>query len=288
MIRNLLVITGVGFVLALAGIGGAVALVGNDVQRHDWIWVVSEGHGGDDSVRFERGEVDPEVTRTLAWTGGEQLSVLMPGQVVYQQGEQAGVTVTGPKGMADRVRLENGRLTLTGYDEDEEERGYIRWSRNGIRAWSATDALKVVVTAPSVTRFEASADGDLSIRDYDQPTLDLTVNGSGDVRVRGRATTLTLTMNGSGDADLDKLVVSDARVTVNGGGDARVGPTGRADIEVSGRGDVELTEQPTTLNQQVSGSGDVGVLVEHSEQTVTEFPRVTTSRTVTVPTDETR
>lgn len=257
MIRNLLVITGVGFVLALVGIGGSVALVGNDVQRHDWTWVVTEGRRGDDSIRFERGEVDPEVTRTLAWEDGDQLSVMMPGQVIYQQGDAAGVTVTGPRGMADRVRLENGRLTLTGYDEDEEERGYIRWSRNGIRAWSATEALKVVVTAPTVTRFETGADGDLAIRDYDQPTLDVTVNGSGDVRARGRATRLNLTINGSGDADLDDLVVTDARVSVAGRGDVRVGPTGRADIEVSGRGDVTLTRTPEQLAQSITGWGEV-------------------------------
>lgn len=257
MIRNLLVITGVGFVLALVGIGGAVALVGNDVQRHDWTWVVSEGHGGDDSIRFERAEADPEITRTLAWAGGEQLSVMMPGQVVYQQGDEAGVTVTGPRGMAERVRLENGRLTLTGYDEDEEERGYIRWSRNGIRAWSATEALRVVVTAPSITRFETGDNGDLSIRDYDQSELDLTINGSGDVRARGRTTTLNLTVNGSGDADLDDLVVTDARVSVAGRGDVRVGPTGRADIEVSGRGDVTLTRSPAQLAQSITGWGEV-------------------------------
>lgn len=257
MIRNLLVITGVGFVLALVGIGGSVALVGNDVQRHDWTWIVSEGPAGDDSVRFERGEVDPEVTRTLAWAGGDQLSVMMPGHVVYRQGDEAGVTITGPRGMVDRVRLEKGRLTLTGYDEDEEERGYIRWSRNGIHAWSATEALKVVVTAPSVTRFETGANGDLSIRDYDQPALDVTVNGSGDVRARGRATTLTLTVNGSGDAELDELVVTDARVSVAGRGDVQVGPTGRADIEVSGRGDVTLTRTPEQLAQSITGWGEV-------------------------------
>ena len=257
MIRNLLVITGVGFVLALAGIGGSVALVGNDVQRHDWTWVVSEGSMGDESIRFERGEVDPEVTRTLAWSGGDQLSLMMPGQVVYRQGEEAGVTVTGPKGMVDRVRLRDGRLSLEDHDENEEQRGYIRWSRNGIRAWSATEALRVVVTAPAVTRFETSADGDLSIRDYDQPTLDVTINGSGDVRARGRAGRLNLTINGSGDADLDDLVVTDARVSVAGRGDVRVGPTGRADIEVSGRGDVTLTRTPAQLAQSITGWGEV-------------------------------
>lgn len=257
MIRNLLVITGVGFVLALVGIGGAVGLVGADVQRHDWVWVASEGSRGDGSIRFERGEVDPEVTRTLAWSGGDQLSIMMPGQVVYRQGDEAGVTVTGPRGLVDRVRLRDGRLSLEDYDEDKEERGYIRWSRNGIRAWSATEALKVVVTAPSVTRFDTGANGDLLIRDYDQPGLEVTLNGSGDVRARGRTDALALTVNGSGDADLDDLVVTDARVLVNGRGDVRVGPTGQADIRISGRGDVTLTRTPEQLAQSITGWGEV-------------------------------
>lgn len=257
MIRNLLVITGVGFVLAIIGVGGAVALVGDDVKRHDWIWVASEGPMGDGSIRFERGEVDPEVTRTLPWTGGDQLSLMMPGQVVYRQGDEAGVTITGPRAMVDRVRLRDGRLSLEDYDEDEDERGYIRWSRNGIQAWSATESVKVVVTAPSVTRFDTGADGDLSIRDYDQPRLEVTLNGSGDVRARGRTESLALTLNGAGDAELDDLVVTDARVSLTGRGDVRVGPTGRADIDVSGRGDVTLTRTPGQLEQSVTGWGEV-------------------------------
>ena len=114
-----------------------------------------------------------------------------------------------------------------------------------------------MVTAPSVTRFDTGANGDLAIRDYDQTRLDVTVNGSGDVRARGRTDALTLTVNGSGDADLEDLVVTDARVSVAGRGDARVGPTGRAEVEVSGRGDVTLTRSPAQLEQSVTGWGEV-------------------------------
>lgn len=257
MIRNLLVITGVGFVLALAGIGGAVALVGNDVQRHDWTWVVTDDASGDSNFRFERGQADPEISRTLAWTGGDSLSVQTPGEVIYRQGDQAGVTVSGPKGLVERVRVQDGRLTLTGYDEDEEQRGYIRWNRNGIRAWSATEALRIVVTAPSVTSFEMGDYGELSIRDYDQPALNLTLNGGGDVSARGQTDKLSLTLNGWGDALLDRLVVTDAEVKLAGHGDARVGPTGRADIEISGHGDVTLTRAPAQVEQSITGWGDV-------------------------------
>ena len=51
MIRNLLIISGAGLVLAIVGIGGAFALGGADLTRHSWSWVVSEK---DDNFRFER------------------------------------------------------------------------------------------------------------------------------------------------------------------------------------------------------------------------------------------
>ena len=256
MIRNLLVITGVGFGLAVVGIGGACALVKNDIAHNDWTWVVTDDGPGDDSFRFERGQVDPEVSRALAWTGGDRLSIDLPGEVTYVQGEQAGVRITGPRTVVDRVRLDGGRLSLDGAG-DETERGYLRWDRNGIRAWSSTDALKIVVTAPSVDTFIMGDDGHLAIRDYDRPTLDVTLEGDGDVEARGRTTGLKVNVSGNGEADMARLQVTNAEVDLSGYGDVRMGPTGRADIDISGHGDVTLTRNPDQLNQSVSGWGEV-------------------------------
>jgi len=257
MIRNLLVITGVGFGLALVGIGGSVALVQNDIRHNDWTWVVTDDGPGDDSFRFERGAVEPDITRPLEWTGGDRLSVDLPGEVTYVQGATAGVRVTGPRNVVQRVRLDGGRLTLDG--DDGEERGYLRWDRNGIRAWSSTDALRVVVTAPSVDTFIVGDHGRLSIRDYDQPTLDLTLDGDGDADARGRTPRLALAVNGDGRAELDRLQVTDATIDVSGDGDVTAGPTGRVDIELSGHGDVVLTRTPDQLNQSVTGWGEVEI-----------------------------
>ncbi|MDP3803769.1 GIN domain-containing protein [Brevundimonas sp.] len=255
MIRNLLVITGVGFGLALVGIGGSVALVKNDVQRHDWTWVVTDSDVGEDHFRLERGEAAPDITRNLAWTGGERLSVDLPGRVTYVQGETPGVRVTGPKNVVERVRLQDGRLTLEG--DDGAERGYIRWSGSGIRAWSETDSLRVVVTAPAVNTFDVGDDGRLSIRGYDQRTMNLTLNGEGDVDARGETVTLDLKIYGDGDADLHRLQVVDATIQSSGDGETRVGPTGRVNVDVSGDGDVNLTRRPAQLEQATSGWGEV-------------------------------
>ncbi len=257
MIRNLLIITGVGLVLAVIGIGGAMALGGRDLARHEWTWVVTDDRAGDSDFRFQRGRVGPDVTRTLAWEGGDRLSVDMPAEVTFVQGEEAGVRITGPQAVVDRVRFADGRLTLD--HNDDVERGYIRWNANGIRVWSETEALRVTITAPDVRAFELVGSGDLSIRDYDQPVLELTVHGSGDVDARGRTDLLNLTVNGSGDADLDQLIASDATIVVRGSGDVRAGPTGAVRVDVGGSGDVTLTRRPDRLNQTVDGAGDVHI-----------------------------
>ena len=44
---------------------------------------------------------------------------------------------------------------------------------------------------------------------------------------------------------------------ITGSGEARVGPTGDADIAITGSGDVTLTERPANLNRTINGAGDI-------------------------------
>ncbi len=256
MIRNLLIITGVGLLLAVVGIGGAMALGGRDLARHDWTWVLTDD-GDRDSVRIERGvQTPPDVTRTLAWDGGERLLLDLPADVTFVQGPDAGVVITGPAGMIDGIRLNDGRLVMDD-DDDRPEHAYVRWGRGGIRAWSDSDRVKVTVTAPSVTAFEIIGSSDVSIRDYDHPALALTVSGNGDVEVEGQTRSLAIEITGSGDVDADRLAVTDTTIDITGSGDVRVGPTGEVKVDLAGSGDVNLTRRPGRLIQQVSGSGDI-------------------------------
>ncbi|KAK0330256.1 hypothetical protein LTR94_033555, partial [Friedmanniomyces endolithicus] len=106
--------------------------------------------------------------------------------------------------------------------EDEAPRGdrsYVRWTRTGIRGWSETDALKIIIKAPSVKTFDLSGPTELKIRGYDQPSLDLTLTGSSDVRVQGRTDAVTVDVSGAGDARMDELIVDDAKVRVSGSGE---------------------------------------------------------------------
>ncbi len=242
MIRNLLVIMGVGLVMAVVGLGGAFAVGGPAIMRDGWSWSWNERDG--DWVRVTRDgarERGPEVTRTLQWTGGDRLVLDVSADVVFTQGDVASVTVTGPQSRVDRIRLENGRLFAEGTED---------WG-----GWR--DRVQVTITAPGVSTFEMNAAQDLDLRALDVQTLRIVVTGSGEVEAQGRAQTLDLDVSGSGQADLTNLTLTDANVDVSGSGEVDVGPTGKATVSISGSGDVDLTRRPASVQTDISGSGDV-------------------------------
>lgn len=257
MIRTLFVIAGAALVLSVAALAGAFALGGRDLARDGWAWTVRGDDG--ETVRLERvrpDEVDrhgPVVVRDLAWSGGDALVLGFGADVDYVQGVPAGVRIEGPQRIVERIRLEAGRFTLAPGDEQV----VVGWDRNGLRARSDRDRLRIVVTAPDVARFEVAGSGDLEVRDYDRPDLDLILSGSGDARVRGRTQRLTLAVSGSGEAELDDLAVTDATVTISGSGDASVAASGVVDARISGSGELDLVRRPSRLNSQVTGSGRV-------------------------------
>lgn len=250
MIRTLLILTGASVVLCAASLGGAAALGGNDLARHGWTWTFRDhGDGHDETVRFERADRGPRVTRTLAWDGSDRLDIDVAADVTYIQGDEASVEVSGPRDQVEGLRLSGGRLT---FDEDGNENVDVV-----VFGWRNSDRLRITVTAPSVRSFNLSSSGDLLIRDYDQPSLTVSINGSGEVDATGRTETVDLDISGSGEADLSGLLTRDADIDISGSGEAAVGPTGAARITISGSGDVDLTRRPASLSQTISGSGHV-------------------------------
>ena len=248
MIRTLLIITGASLVLCIAALGGAAALGGNDLARHGWTWTFrGHGDGHDETVRFQRADSGPSVTRTLPWDGGERLDIDVAADVTYIQGEEASVEVVGPRDQVEGLRLDGGRLT---FDDDDNVDVVVF-------GWRNSDRLRITVTAPSVRNFNLSSSGDLTIRDYDQPGLFVAILGSGEVDASGRTEAVELDISGSGEADFSGLETRDADIEISGSGEAIVGPTGAARIAISGSGDVDLTRRPASLTQSISGSGDV-------------------------------
>ncbi|ESQ80595.1 GIN domain-containing protein [Asticcacaulis sp. YBE204] len=253
MIRKLFIIAGAGFVLSLATLAGSAALVWHDLSTNDWSF-----RGDDDNLRLYKGKapVQPSISRTLDWTAGATLDLDLPAEVIYTQGTTTSVTVEGPKVLADRVRLDKGRLYMLD-GPDYEKVVSFRISNGDIRTDTHDDRLRVLVTAPSVKAFNLTGDARLKVDAYDQPAIDLTITGNGYARIKGQAKTLKLDISGYGEADLESLRVEDADVNISGSGETTIAPRKTAKVEVSGEGEVRIATHPEKLDTKISGEGTV-------------------------------
>ena len=256
MIRKLLIVSAAGAALSVACITAATALVSHDLGDHGWNWTFTRSG---DHIRFVKGTPGPvpaEASKSLAWTGGDLLSVATDADVEYVPGDTPSVTVTGSKDDIDRIRLDGGRIFSVG-EPDHDHTVTVHFGDGGVDADRHSGGVKVVVTAPGVKRFEVSGSGGLTVRSYDQATLDLALTGSGDAELNGHTDAVKLNVSGSGDADLSALQTRDADITVSGSGGSEIAATGKATIDISGSGNVELKTKPESVSSHVSGSGSL-------------------------------
>jgi hypothetical protein len=223
----------VGFVVAIVCFAAAGLLGGVpwDATGPSWLsWL--------DGWRQAAWADGPTIVRDYPWAGGDSLRIDAPASLDYIQGPTSKLTISGPEGLLDRLIVQNGRI------------GFNGWMGNA-------GPLKIVMTAPNVTDFEASGAQTLSIANYKQDELTVEISGAGVVVARGEAKRSAVHISGSGDADLGGLAGDDATVQISGAGRATIAPKSSADVDISGLGQVTLLTHPATLNQHISGLGSI-------------------------------
>jgi len=242
MIRTLLMIAIAGFLVSAVTLSVAVAITGPAaIANGAWSWG-PQGWGW----RSHHGEADesrdsgPQSTRDIAWSGSDRLVVAVPADVAYTQTDgPAKVTVSGPSGGVAAVRVEDGHFR---YDDDNDH---------------DDEKLKITISAPAVTDFTLEGDDSLAIAGYKHDRLSLSVSGHADVKAAGEAGDVQVWISGSARADLDRLKVKSARVGISGSGEASLGPTDSADVDITGSGDVTLLTNPPHLRTSITGSGQI-------------------------------
>lgn len=242
MVRALVIIMIATFVLALGCFGGVVGMAGPAIAKDGWVWPKAWKEAGYFVKVSEGHDDDPDSTRELAWTAGSSLQIDMPAEVVYTQGPETRIEISGPTSIIEQVAIDGDRLHFT--DEGHLPR---------------RETITVTITAPAVKRFVVNGSPTLTITGYDQPELAVLINGSGDVSAGGRADKVSIEVSGSGKADLSAFQTKDANVSIAGSGEATLAPTGAAKVAIAGSGDVNLLTRPASLEKDIGGSGDVHV-----------------------------
>lgn len=247
MIRVLVMIAVAGFLAGVVALAGAAAVGGPELAARNWNWFV-DWHDHDEHPRKDRDrewrherptDGASETTRELAWDGSTKVEFRIPAAIEYTQAPGPGkVTIYGPKEVVERVRLVDGRLSL-----DQPPANHPR--------------LRVVMSAPAVTRFEVGGDDRLEIRDYKQDQLAIVASGSSEVVASGQAREVDVELSGSGEADLTALVTDNAEADISGSAEVTLGPKESASIEVSGSATARLLTRPKHLETDVAGAGSV-------------------------------
>jgi hypothetical protein len=105
-------------------------------------------------------------------------------------------------------------------------------------------------------RIDISGSGDIDM-DLQAAKVDAGLSGSGDLRLKGVSGDLIVDVSGSGDIKCLDLKAKKVSLSISGSGDAALNVSNELKVDISGSGDVSYRGNPATVNQSVSGSGDI-------------------------------
>jgi len=258
MSKTLALIAVISLVLC-ATLFGLARTIGGDAIFHD-----SRNFAGIQPL------IDMATHKEWKWDGGDSLALEAPVNVVYRQGGQPRITVTGDAVQLEHVKVGGGRIV----------------SDNAPAARKDQPRLTAVVGGMALRKFSVNGGENLDLGKIDQDELELHLNGHGSITGTGRVGRLDLTIAGSGKAALGGLSVGDANVAIYGSGNGIIAPHGTLSLFVTGSGKIALASKPAKIEQNVLGSGgvvDVGEIVDKVMKSVRVTVPVTAPMTMNVP-----
>ncbi len=207
-------------------------------------------------------DAGPATTVQRPVAGFHAVQLTTSGDLTIQVGDVEGLTI------------EAGATVIDGLSSDVVDGTLVLGGRSG--AWFG-GSIRYTLTVRGLDRIDLEGSGDVTgsgvlagdaalsvsgsgsatVSDVRATSLTSDLSGSGGATVTGSTTTSTVTVSGSGDYDGSGLAAGRATVEVSGSGQARVDVSGPLTATVSGSGDVIYTGNPTSVQRDRSGSGDV-------------------------------
>ena len=108
---------------------------------------------------------------------------------------------------------------------------------------------ELLVTAPMLYSVTTRSSGDIDIRHLNTTHFTATIAGKGDIELNGTSDTATYENNGSGTIDAENFRVKEVTATVNSRGDIDCYCNDTLNATVKGRGEIEYSGKPLTVNR---------------------------------------
>jgi hypothetical protein len=212
----------------------------------------SERHDGWDDQKGERSDHEDE-DRTVATIAQsrvvenfDSIEMHVAAAVVIKVGPAASLSID-----ADDRTLKYLETRVKG------DKLYIDVSKK--HSWNSNQShLKITVTLPALKSLEADGAGDIEITGLNGGDQELELSGLQNIRAEGHLDKLKLKISGAGNVNYKKVIVANARVTVNGAGNVELHTTDSLHAEVNGVGMVTYTGNPSKVESELHGLGSIG------------------------------
>lgn len=217
------------------------------------------------------------------WSFGTQKSII-PLFHYSQSNEKAKLFIETDANLFDYLKIENkeGKL-LIGSEKNKtlyptkfvvtgNSSGLQKLSSSGcmdfeLQSTLSGEELQVQVSGASDVRLnkavrveevliKTSGAGDLYANDLQCGKMEVTVTGSSDVKIKGKAAEARYRVSGSGDISAKEFIVEQLDCHVSGSGDIRCHATETLQARASGSGDIYYSGNPRA-DTKTSGAGDI-------------------------------
>ncbi len=164
------------------------------------------------------------------------------GDIFITQGPKEDIRIEGQQNIIDQINTDvvNGELRLT-LD----------------RCVSIGQAVKVYVVVPEIESLTLLGVGDIIAQnDFDLSELNITLTGTGDIRLRGNSSNLDILLTGVGDVKAFEMTSDICEVRISGVGDTEVSVNDELNVTITGTGDLYYKGNPT-ITSTITGSGTI-------------------------------
>jgi len=128
------------------------------------------------------------------------------------------------------------------------------------QGFSTGQPVKVWVTVPRLLGVDHSGSGSVHAHGIDGERFVARLQGSGSIRLAGRADALAATLDGSGALMAADLVTGSATVDLAGSGTAEVHASEHLGVTITGSGAVRYAGEPEDITRNILGSGTIAPL----------------------------
>ncbi|MGV7976436.1 MAG: head GIN domain-containing protein [Anaerolineaceae bacterium] len=201
--------------------------------------------------------------RAIKLTGGGELRLV--------QGSEYHLIIEAEDNILPHLTVElNGNTLNLGYEESLWKDRYVPTKPiiytvtfSSLEEIILLGGAKITAGALDVPALSINLNGgmDLTMLDVYTDKLDIQLDGGANVKLSGEVGEQALTLNGAGAYSAEDLKSRDAKVVINGAGDAKVWATETLDVSLNGFGSVSYYGSPQ-VTQSLVGLGTITSLGE--------------------------